>query len=91
LWTIQQAVLSLLLAGYSLPLAKFSRSPRRATISRWWNWLQEKFSIHADTLRAHDPELGRCSGFQEFWQACLTRMSLSEAMYVLHKGGLTIP
>jgi hypothetical protein len=91
LWVIQQAALLSLLAGESLPPRKPSKRPGRSTIKRWWNGLKEDFHLHADTLRAQDSELGRVSGFLEFWQECLGKMSLSEAMYLLHKGGLIIP
>jgi len=91
LWTIQQVILLALLVGESLPPRNLSQHPGRATILRWWNWFQEKFVLHAGILRSNDPELGRFPEFREFWQACLTKMSLSKAMYLLHKGGLVIP
>jgi hypothetical protein len=91
LWTIQQVFILSLLTGGQLPSVSPSRCPGRVTIGRWWNWLKEKFPLHADTLRARDPDLGRVSGFHEFWRACLDKMPLSEAMYWLHKNGLTIP
>ena len=91
LWTIQQAALWLLLTGHSLPPIRPSRYPGRTTIRRWWQWLQDAFLHHADVLRSRFPELGRFVGFHEFWQTCLTKMPLSEAMYWLHKAGLAIP
>jgi len=91
LWVIQQAALLSLLAGESLPPRKPSRCPGRSTIKRWWDWLKENFHLHADTLRAHDTELGRVSGFQKFWQECLGKMSLSESMYWLSESGVIIP
>jgi hypothetical protein len=91
LWAIQQAFLLSILTGGSLPSVRPFRCPGKATIKRWWGWLKGNFHIHASTLRSHDPELGRISGFQEFWQACLSKMPLSEAMYWLHKEGLPIP
>ncbi len=91
LWDIQQAVLQLLLAGHPLPSTKPARHPGIATIRHWWNWFQESFLCHADALRSRFPEFGRLVGFYEFWKTCLTKMSLSEAMYWLHKSGLSIP
>lgn len=91
LWTVQQVALLLLLTGKAPPWTRQSQYPARVTIRRWMAWFRDMFLLHADTLRSIFPELGRSSGFHEFWRSCQDKMSLSEAMYRLHKSGIPIP
>ncbi len=91
LWTFQMVALHLLLTGKHPPWTRQSQSPARATIRRWMDRFLALFSLHADTLRAIFPELGRTNGFHEFWRACLDKMSLSAAMVRLHENGVPIP
>jgi transposase-like protein len=91
LWQVQQLALVLALNGFSLKASsRFTRISRR-TLGRWVERLKARFSFHADALRRHFSGLGRLSNFTSFWQGCLTRMSLSEAMILVQQGGIAIP
>lgn len=91
LWAVQQSVFTLLLAGCSIRHISEQVPPRRRTIQRWQARWKERFDLHSFHLRNLIPDLGRCTGFQAFWQACLSRMPLSFAMLVLNQYGVAVP
>jgi hypothetical protein len=66
-------------------------TPSYKTISRWIARLQEQLRLHKDTLGARFDELSRTSGFSEFWQTCLKKMTLGYAMRLCHVTGVAIP
>lgn len=90
-WSVQQAVLAMLLSGLSLRKAARMSQPGRHTIGCWRRWLEGRFSRYSFHLRSHFPELGRSSSQVSFWLACFHRMSLAAAMAVLDHDGVTIP
>jgi transposase-like protein len=90
-WSVQQAVLAMLLSGLSLRKAARMSQPGRHTIGRWRRWLKDRFSRYSFHLRSHFPELGRHGSQTSFWLACFHRMSLAAAMTVLDHDGVTIP
>ena len=91
LWVTQQAVLVLLLSGYSLHKVARMCRPGRRTIGRWWRSLKSRFQEHTFCLRSRFPDLGRHLCFSSFWAACLQRMSLADAMGWLERDGVVIP
>ena len=93
LWTIQQSVLMLLLAGGSYYHAseRHDQHPVQQTIRRWWQRLKEQFEIHASILRPSFPCLGRAPFFNEFWKAGLALQPLSTLMTQLHHDGVAVP
>lgn len=91
LFCLQQAVFTLLLAGYSCRQVSRQQRPSRHTVSRWWRRLQERYSAHAFALRSRFAELGRHLSFPSFWRACLDQMTLAEAMGWLDRDGVAIP
>ncbi len=91
LWATQQAVLVLLLSGYSLHKVARMCRPGRRTIGRWWRNLESRFHDHSFHLRSRFPELGRHLCFSSFWSACLRQMSLANAMGWLERDGVVIP
>jgi len=79
-WSVQQAVLVLLLAGCSVcGCARCTGRPRR-TVRRWGAWLDERGFVFAFFLRSRFAELGRAGDGAAFWLRVLERMSLSRAM-----------
>lgn len=91
LWSIQQAALTLLLAGKSLRAIAQEIAPSRRTVGRWINRFKEQFHFHKDVLCTHAVDLGRTTGFTDFWQACFGQMSLAQAMRLCHVAGVFIP
>jgi len=91
LWAVQQAVLDLLLSGYSLYKVAQMCRPGRRTIGRWWRRLKSRFQEHSFHLRSRFSELGRHLCLSSFWLACLERMSLADAMGWLERDGVVIP
>jgi len=91
LWATQQAVLVLLLSGYSLRKVARMCRPGRRTIGRWWEGLKSRFQEHTFPLRNRFPELGCHLCFSSFWSACLEQMSLADAMGWLERDGVDIP
>jgi hypothetical protein len=65
--------------------------PSRHTISRWLGRLKERFRLHKDVLTGHFIDLGRSSGFTEFWSACFKKIHLSQAMCFCNAAGVDIP
>jgi hypothetical protein len=91
LWAVQQVVLVLLLSGDSIHKATKNGQPRRSTISRWWHWIQDQFTLHGFSLRARFSELGRHASLSSFWLACFRQISLADAMVVLDQDGVAVP
>lgn len=91
LWKIQQAALVLMLTATSLLAASRQLGPSRKTLRRWRQRLKDCFADHAFCLRGRCPALGRAAGFESFWQACLERIPLSQAMVRVQQGGLAMP
>jgi transposase-like protein len=91
LWEVQQAALLLLLAGKSLYAAAKEVAPSRHTLGRWLQCFKEQLCLHKDALCNHRPDLGRTTGFTDFWKACLKEFSLAQAMRLCHASGVPIP
>jgi DNA-directed RNA polymerase subunit N (RpoN/RPB10) len=91
LWEVQQIALLLLLAGKSAYAAAKEIVPSRYTISRWTTELTEQFHLHKDVLCGHFIDLGRNISLSGFWQACLNKMPLSQAMRLCHVAGVPVP
>ncbi len=91
LWDIQQLALLLAVTGVSLnQVARWFR-PSRHSLRRWWRRCQSCFSLQAFHLRSCFPTLGRSVGIRDFWLNCLSQMSLSQAMFQLHRCGVVVP
>lgn len=91
LWNIQQAALTLLLAGKSIRAIAKEILPSRQAISRWVARFKEQLAIHRDALCSHWVDLGRASDFIGFWKACLDDCSLAKAMRLCHVAGVCVP
>ena len=91
LWEVQQAALTLLLAGKSVYAASKVIAPSRHTIARWWTRFHERFRLHKDILCNHIADLGRTIAFSDFWINCLQEIPLSKAMRLCHVAGAFIP
>jgi transposase-like protein len=93
LWSVQQAVLLLLLAGKSCFQASeiHNQHPWWQTIRRWRQRLHEQFTVHAATLRPWFPELGRTPEFGDFWSAALALKPLSALMTLLYQEAVAVP
>lgn len=91
LWQIQQAALTLLLAGKSMRAIAQEITPSRRTIGRWSTRFKEQFHLHKDVLCGHFIDLGRNIGLSDFWRACLNKISLSHAMRLCHVAGVPVP
>jgi hypothetical protein len=91
LWALQEVILLQLLGGASLNAVAKQVRPSRKTIKRWFDRLKSRFALDAAALRNRFAELGRCDGVSEFWQTCLTKMSLASAMFHIHDSGTFIP
>ncbi len=90
-WLIQQSVLLSVLSGNSYQKASKDNRPSRWTISRWQKRLKKMFLMHASHLRSLLPNLGRMTGFNEFWQSVLKEHSLSNVMLILNNAEVIIP
>ena len=91
LWSVQQAVLSLILTGASVRSISKILKPSRHTIARWRDWLSDKLLVHKNVLCHLFSELGRTNGLSSFWLACLEKMPLSKAMRLCHGSGVDVP
>jgi transposase-like protein len=79
-WSVQQAVLLLLLAGVSLHRCAQCSGRDRRTVRRWRDWLHERGDSFAFFLRSRLPELGRAVDFASFWRNVIEGVSLQQAM-----------
>ena len=91
LWAVQQTVLALLLSGCSIRNLSTQVRPSWRTIKRWHARWEECFALYSLHLRNLFPGLGRHTGFKGFWQACLSCMPLSRAMFLLNQCGVVVP
>ena len=93
LWSVQQAVLLLLLAGNSCVQASKSlnQHPWWQTIRRWRHRWHEQFTVHAATLRSWFPDLGRTPELEDFWAAAIALKPLSALMTLLHQAAVAVP
>lgn len=91
LWDVQQAALTLLLAGKSAYAAAKEIVPSRHTISRWKDRLIEQFLFHKDVMCVHFFEFGRATDCFDFWKTCLNKILLSQAMRLCHVAEVSIP
>lgn len=91
LWEVQQAALVLLLAGKSLYAAAKGLTPSRHTLARWLHRFKDQLCLHKDSLCNHLTDLGRTTGFTHFWDACLKKLSLAQAMRLCHVAGVPVP
>lgn len=91
LWEVQQVVFLLFTLGKSVYAIAKTAQPSRYTIRRWVHRFQEQFRLHKDALCNHFIELGRTSGMNDFWQACLNKITLGSAMRLCHVSGVAIP
>lgn len=90
-WAVQQQIVLMLLAGYSLRAVNIAVQPCRATCRRWWQWLEvrsESFCFH---LRSRFPELGRAVDLKSMWRVCLERMPLRDVMAWLDRNDVSVP
>ena len=91
LWEVQQSALILVFSGLSFNAAAKKVAPSRHTISRWAARLTEQFRLHKDILCGHIIDLGQRTGVHDFWQACLNKISLAQAMRLCHVAGEIVP
>jgi DNA-directed RNA polymerase subunit RPC12/RpoP len=84
-WSVQQGVLERLLNECSQQHCARTEVPDRRTIGRWWHWLQASGQTFAFHLRSRWPELGRATGFADFWRQVLKSMGLAAAMALLDR------
>jgi transposase-like protein len=91
LWEVQQAALVLLLVGKSLYAAAKEVTPSRHTLGRWLKRFREQFFHHKDALCNYKADLGRTTGFSDFWQASLKELSLAQVMRLCHASGVPVP
>lgn len=91
MWDVQQAVLLQILLQKSFRQISKSILLGRSTCRRWWNRLKDKYLLHGSALRNYYPELGYQENFNNFWGACLQKISLSKAMLLCNKLGVSIP
>lgn len=90
LWEIQQTALALILAGKSILAVADAILPSRRTIGRWMNRFKALYRLHKDVLCNALADLGRYSGFEPFWQACLSHFSLAKSMRLCHVAGVSV-
>jgi len=91
LWEIQQIALIMILSGHSINAIAKQIMPARRTIARWVARFQNQFRIHKNALCNHIADLGRATGFNDFWTLCLNTMSLAKAMRLCHVAGECVP
>jgi transposase-like protein len=91
LWKVQQIALIPVLTGTSFEAAAKEIAPSRHTISRWAERLAEQFHLHKDVLCGHFIDLGRNIGLADFWQACMIKIPLAQAMRLCHVAGVPVP
>jgi len=89
-WSVQQAVLVLLLAGMSVHGCARASGRDRHTVRRWRDWLHGRSDSFTFVLRSRWPELGRRAEFESFWRNVIETMSLQQAMVWLDRD-LTVP
>lgn len=90
-WIIQQWCLWLSLQGWSVKQLSQYFPMARSTISRWRQWLSDKFNEHYSGICERIWSMGYFADSQSFWGRWLEQKSLSNAMILLNKQGVVIP
>ncbi len=90
-WAIQQACIWLSLCGWSIRQIDRLFPTARSTLSRWFRWLDEKFTHHHRVLCGKDATLGYYSQLTPFWFHWLDSKLLSHAMVLLNQEGVIVP
>ena len=80
IWQVQQAVLILAITGNSLATIAKQLAPSRHTVSRWLKHFKARWQFHRDVLSLLFADL-KLNSFNDFWLACLQKISLAQAMY----------
>ncbi len=88
LWSIQQAMLSVLL---SRQLCEEQVKPHVRTVWRWWARLKARFKVHRFYLANRWAQLGQHRSVRAFWLACFARMAFSSALFFIHRHAVDIP
>jgi transposase-like protein len=89
-WAVQQVVLALLLAGFSVHCCCRCTCRARSTVRRWRDWLHARSEEFCFYLRSRFPELGRQAQLDAFWRHVIKGMSLAQAMAWLDRD-LVVP
>ncbi len=89
-WALQQAVLLLMLTGFSLNKCSGCTGLGRHTVRRWRDWLHDRSATFAFFLRSRFAELGRSVDGDSFWRNVIDAMGLDAAMAWLDCD-LTVP
>jgi len=87
---MQQWVLSMVLNGYSMQKAAKEAEVNRKTVSRWYNWLKNKFKIicnimcqsNTNSIQYHD---------QKNFSSLFCWSQLSHIAELLHQEDLLVP
>lgn len=90
-WALQQACLWLSLSGWSILKIQGLFPTARSTVSRWVQWLNEKFTAHHPVLCSHIPSLGYYSEISPFWIHWFDSKTLSHAMLILNQSAVIVP
>lgn len=90
-WLIQQGCLLRCLIGGSIRQAKRDLPMARSTISRWCQWLSERFREYHPVLCAQVASMGYFSIGRSFWTHWFHSHSLSHAMVLLNQAGVIVP
>lgn len=90
-WPVQQACLHLSLSGWSIQQIHRLFPAARSTLSRWIQWLNEKFTEHHRVLCSQISSLGYYSKLTPFWLHWLDSKSLSHAMVLLNQSEVIVP
>ena len=88
-WQIQQAVLILAIAGNNLATIVKQLAPSWHTINRWLKQFRMQWQSHRDVLSSLFTDL-KLNSFNDFWLACLQKISLAQAMYLCNLKGVNI-
>ena len=90
-WQAQLLVLQLFIYGETAYSISKKSKPSYKTIRRWLARFKKQFNLHKDTLGSKFNFLNRTSGFNDFWQKCFKKITLSGAMRICHVSGIPIP
>jgi hypothetical protein len=95
LWSIQQAVLVLLLAGVSLhrcaDIVGAIWGPSRSTARRWRGWLSKQHLLFSHHLLTAHCEWGRAPNWEAFWRKALECERLAALMQSLDRADVAVP
>lgn len=91
LWSVQCAVMLMVLSGITVHKASTTVLPSRWTIRRWLLRFKNQFSLHSLQLRSVWSWLGYCTSLREFWSSVVDHVPFSTAMMVLHHQGVVVP